>query len=92
MNIKKCIRWTIYSIVAAVLLLEAFRSAGHERFRWRDPPYEYEHTKLPIEILAGSSALRAQIDAEVPAEAIARSWEREVAAFEKIRTRFLTYA
>jgi len=85
-------RQTFHPVLAAVLLLEAFRSAGHERFRWRDPPYEYEHIKLPIEILAGSSALREQIDAAVPAEVIARSWEPEIAAFEKIRTRFLTYA
>ena len=32
--------------------LAAFRAADPERFRWRDPPYEYEHEKLPIDILA----------------------------------------
>jgi uncharacterized protein YbbC (DUF1343 family) len=78
--------------LAAVLLLEAFRSASRERFRWRDPPYEYEHEKLPIDILAGSAALREQIDADVPAEAIARSWAADVSAFETIRRRFLNYS
>ena len=24
-----------------------------KRFEWRDPPYEYEHDKMPIDILAG---------------------------------------
>jgi len=85
-------RKTFRPVLAAVLLLEAFRSASRERFRWRDPPYEYEHEKLPIDILAGSAALREQLDADVPAEAIARSWEAGVAAFEKIRTQFLIYA
>jgi uncharacterized protein YbbC (DUF1343 family) len=79
-------------VLAAVLLIEAFRNAARERFRWRDPPYEYEHDKWPIDILAGSASLREQIDADVPAEAIGRSWEADVSAFEKIRRRFLIYA
>ena len=43
--------------------IAAFRAADPDRFRWRDPPYEYEHDKLPIDILAGSSELREQIEA-----------------------------
>ena len=46
--------------------LAAFRAADPDRFRWRDPPYEYEHRLLPIDILAGSSELREQIEAGVP--------------------------
>ena len=76
---------------AGVLLTEAFRAADPDRFRWRDPPYEYEHVKLPFDILAGSPETREQIDAGVPAEDIARSWTPAVAAFEKLRTRFLLY-
>ena len=85
-------RKTFQPVLSSILLLEAFRSASRERFRWRDPPYEYEHDKLPIDILAGSAAVREQLDADVPAEAIARSWEAGVAAFEKIRKKFLIYA
>jgi uncharacterized protein YbbC (DUF1343 family) len=84
-------RQSFRPVLAAVLLLEAFRSANRERFQWRDPPYEYEHVKSPIDILAGSASLREQIDAAVPAEAIARSWDNDVSAFDKIRQRFLAY-
>ena len=31
--------------------------------RWREPPYEYEHDKQPIDILYGSDRLRTAIDA-----------------------------
>ena len=79
-------------VLTAVLLTEAFRRAGIDRFAWRQPPYEYEHEKLPFDILAGSSTLREQIDAGLPAEAIARSWEPEVLAFETVRQRFLSYS
>ena len=44
------------------------------KFAWRQPPYEYEHDKLPIDILAGSDALRQQIEADVPPTEIAASW------------------
>ena len=37
-----------------------------DRFQWRAPPYEYEHDKMPIDILAGSPKLREQIEQQVP--------------------------
>ena len=46
-----------------------------EQFAWRQPPYEYEHDKLPIDILAGSSALREQVEAQVPLADIVASWK-----------------
>jgi uncharacterized protein YbbC (DUF1343 family) len=78
-------------VETGVALLEAFRAAGREQFAWREPPYEYEATKPPIDILAGSSALREAIEAGVSAAEIARSWQESVGAFEKTRQRFLLY-
>jgi uncharacterized protein YbbC (DUF1343 family) len=78
-------------VATAVGLLGVFRAAGSAAFAWRDPPYEYEHQKLPIDILAGSSRLREQIEAAVPVREIARSWEDDVAAFDRLRRRFLLY-
>ncbi len=78
-------------VLTTVLLLQAFRRAGPDRFAWRDPPYEYEHEKLPFDILAGSSQLRQQIEADMGAEEIARRWEPAVAEFQAIRRHFLLY-
>ena len=44
---------------------------------------------MPIDILAGSSELREQIDGGVGAREIARSWEPSVGAFSKTRERYL---
>jgi uncharacterized protein YbbC (DUF1343 family) len=78
-------------VETGVALLSAFRAADPGRFAWRPPPYEYEHDKLPIDILAGSSELREQIEAGTSAREIARSWESSVAEFAGIRARFLAY-
>ncbi len=84
-------RQTFRPVEAGVALIAAFRAAGPDRFAWRDPPYEYEHQKMPIDILAGSSELREQIESGVSARNIARSWKPSVDAFHKTRERFLIY-
>jgi uncharacterized protein YbbC (DUF1343 family) len=84
-------RWTFRAVETGVALIEAFRAAAPAEFAWKNPPYEYEYDKMPIDCLAGSSALREQIEAGVPAADIARSWEAPVAQFMKIRERYLLY-
>ena len=78
-------------VETAVALLAAFRAADPSQFAWRPPPYEYEHTKPPIDILAGSSELREQIEGGQSARDVARSWESSVAEFDRVRKRFLMY-
>jgi uncharacterized protein YbbC (DUF1343 family) len=79
------------AVETGVALTCAFRAADPERFRWRDPPYEYEQDKLPFDILAGSSELREHVERGTPARMIARSWEAAVAEFSRIREQFLIY-
>jgi uncharacterized protein YbbC (DUF1343 family) len=77
-------------VLTGVALVAAFRQADPE-FAWRQPPYEYEHEKMPFDILAGSSELREQIEAGVAPEKIAGSWEPAVAEFARLRANFLMY-
>ena len=84
-------RGSFAPVLAGILLTEAFRAADPSRFEWRQPPYEYEYTLLPFDILCGTSETREQIEAGVKAEEIARSWQSSVAEFERLRERFLLY-
>jgi uncharacterized protein YbbC (DUF1343 family) len=84
-------RTTFRPVETGVALIAAFRASDETAFAWRDPPYEYEHEKPPIDILAGSSALRAQIEAGESAREIARSWERGIGEFRGLREKFLIY-
>jgi uncharacterized protein YbbC (DUF1343 family) len=78
-------------VETGVALIKAFRDADPSQFAWRQPPYEYEHTKMPIDILAGSSELREQIEAGMSAGDIAASWTHSVDAFKTTRERYLLY-
>jgi uncharacterized protein YbbC (DUF1343 family) len=84
-------RQTFRPVLTGVALLAAIRALDRENFHWRNPPYEYEHEKWPIDILAGSPDLREQLEAGVAPEAIARSWEPAVTDFHALRSRFLAY-
>jgi len=76
--------------VGVSLLRECFGSAP-DRFEWRDPPYEYEYDKMPIDILAGSPALREQIEQQISIEDIAASWRPGIVEFDEVRKAYLLY-
>jgi uncharacterized protein YbbC (DUF1343 family) len=78
-------------VETGVALLAMFHATDRARFAWREPPYEYEADRLPIDILAGSSALREGIENGASAREVARSWMAGVSAFACVRDRFLLY-
>jgi len=78
-------------VLTGVALAAMFHRTNPSSFAWRQPPYEYEHDKMPIDILAGSDALRRQIEAGVSASEIASGWAEDEAAFRKVRQKYLLY-
>ena len=78
-------------VLTAAAVIAACRQVAPVAFAWRRPPYEYEHERMPIDILAGSDALRRALDADRAAAEIAADWEPALAAFEPIRRRYLLY-
>jgi uncharacterized protein YbbC (DUF1343 family) len=79
-------------VLAGVAVMGEFHRAAPDRFAWREPPYEYVHDRMPIDILAGSDRLRLAIEADVPAREIAQQWEDDTRPFEEIRRPYLLYA
>ena len=77
---------------ASVELLVELRRQAPERFAWREPPYEYEHVKPPIDILYGSDRLRTAVDADRSAEEIRAAWDADEEAFARLREPFLLYS
>jgi uncharacterized protein YbbC (DUF1343 family) len=89
-------RTTFRPVLATAALFHEFKRMAADtpsapQFEWRQPPYEYEHDKMPIDILSGSNALRDQIDAGVDPHAVAASWEPERSAFLPLRDQVLLY-
>lgn len=78
-------------VLTGVALIDRFRRADPARFAWRQPPYEYEHDKMPFDILSGSDELRRQIERGMPLAEISESWREDENAFRTQRQPFLLY-
>ena len=78
-------------VAVGVSLIREFYGTAPDLFAWREPPYEYEYDKMPIDILAGSPALRSQIEQQLPIEEIEASWRAGEAEFTEARRPHLLY-
>ncbi len=78
-------------VTAGVSLIREFFGTAPDLFDWRDPPYEYEFDKMPIDILAGSPALRGHIETQTPILELEATWEGGVEEFVERREPHLIY-
>jgi uncharacterized protein YbbC (DUF1343 family) len=62
-----------------------------QSFAWRDPPYEYEYEKSPIEILCGGRGIPRLIEEGAPPNAVRDSWQGDVSHFLRRREPYLLY-
>ena len=78
-------------VLTGAAIIEEIRAANPSAFAWKQPPYEYEHDKVPIDVIAGSSSFRRAIDAGERAEQIADRWVASVADFRNLQRPYLLY-
>ena len=74
-----------------VAVLKAIHNTYPRDFAWKQPPYEYEEIKLPIDILAGTDRLRKEIEAWKDLDEMEKWWKEETKEFEKTRRKYLMY-
>jgi uncharacterized protein YbbC (DUF1343 family) len=60
-------------------------------FHWRRPPYEYERTTLPIDLLAGDDGVRRTLVRGLALGDLERAWRRDVGRFTRLRRPYLLY-
>ncbi|KAF0144273.1 MAG: hypothetical protein FD156_1958 [Nitrospirae bacterium] len=74
-----------------VAILKAVHDIYPEQFKWKEPPYEYETEKMPIDILAGTDRLRNEIEKGTKLNLMEQEWAEELKVFQKIRKKYLLY-
>lgn len=74
-------RERVRSVRAAVAILAACRAEWPDEFAWRPPPYEYEETLMPIDILWGHAGLREGVDAGASVDEIMSGVDAELGRF-----------
>ena len=77
--------------LTGLAIIAVARRLAPRAFRWRRPPYEFEHRRLPIDILLGTDRIRRAIDRGQPLGAIERTWGDDLAKWRRRRAAALAY-
>jgi uncharacterized protein YbbC (DUF1343 family) len=77
--------------LTGIAVISAANALYPESFEWRNPPYEYETEKMPIEILCGGPEIPRMIANQTPIQQIRQSWQQDVARFMNTRSNYLLY-
>jgi uncharacterized protein YbbC (DUF1343 family) len=77
--------------LTGIAVLSVARAMWPESFQWRNPPYEYETEKLPIEILCGGPEIPEMIFDGTSIDRLRQSWRADVEGFQKRRQSYLLY-
>ncbi len=77
--------------LAGVKLLAKIVELYPADFKWKQPPYEYEFEKMPIDLIAGTDKLRLSLDEKKGTKAWEASSKADTQAFLKQRRKFLLY-
>ncbi|WP_417916661.1 exo-beta-N-acetylmuramidase NamZ domain-containing protein [Candidatus Electronema sp. JC] len=75
----------------SLALLEALLHVCPQDFAWKQPPYEYEYEKLPIDLILGDRAVREAVENGADMIGLERSWQEELAAFDARRRAVFLY-
>lgn len=70
--------FTVYTAAIGIC-----RELGGQQFGWKQPPYEYEKRKLPIDILSGGTAWRRDLEAGVDLREMEAGWRGEGVLFRE---------
>jgi uncharacterized protein YbbC (DUF1343 family) len=75
-----------------VAIMKSIHDLYPDQFSWKQPPYEYETEKMPVDILAGTDRLRKYIEHGEDIERMEERWQEECSRFDKnYRKRYLLY-
>ncbi len=72
----------------SLALLKIVLSLNRTHFKWKEPPYEYEHEKPPIDLILGNSSLREALEKE---EDFQGTWDDELREYVEWREPYLIY-
>ena len=74
-----------------VAAISVARRLAPAEFRWKEPPYEFEHTRLPIDILFGTDRIRTQIEGGTDLPVIEATWRTALPLYTRRRRAFMIY-
>ena len=72
-------------------LLQTVMQLYPDEFSYKEPPYEYEYERLPMDLILGDTELREGLEKGVPIADLEKKWHPELMDFLKTREKYLLY-
>jgi uncharacterized protein YbbC (DUF1343 family) len=77
--------------LTTLALIAVARRSAPTSFAWKRPPYEFEHHRLPIDILCGTDKIRLAIEGGVSLTRIEQRWQTALTHWKRRRAPALLY-
>ncbi|HPJ68400.1 MAG TPA: DUF1343 domain-containing protein [Desulfobacteraceae bacterium] len=78
--------------LTSIGLLRAVMKIHEQDFEWKDPPYEYEFKKKPIDLIMGDVSIRNELESGTALSIIKEKWLEDLKSFDDWRKPFLIYS
>jgi len=75
-----------------IALLKVILKIHRKDFRWKEPPYEYEYEKKPIDLIIGDTSIRQDLESGASLSHLIENWLVELESFRQWRTPYLRYS
>ncbi len=90
-NLHVTDRLTFKPYRTALAILQGIMLLYPEDFKYKEPPYEYEYTRLPMDLILGDTALREGLEAGHDLMELENNWQEELQEFEHLRRQYFLY-
>jgi uncharacterized protein YbbC (DUF1343 family) len=84
-------RQTFEPVMTGVAAAKVIYELYVDKFKWKEPPYEYVYDQNPFDVIAGTDKLRKSFEAGESLESIRDGWSKPLAEFVSAREKFLLY-
>jgi len=79
------------SYLLSLSFLQAILKAYPESCLWKEPPYEYEYERMPVDLIIGDEEIRKSLEEYVDILDLAREWEENLSKYDRWRRQFFLY-
>lgn len=77
--------------VTSLTIIQEIHSLYPRDFSWRNPPYEYEEEKMPIDLISGDDSIREAIEQGRDLNQLEASWKEELDQFREMAKHHFLY-
>lgn len=75
-----------------ISILKVILDLHKKDFSWREPPYEYEYKKKPIDLIVGDKSVRKDLESGVSPSVIKKKWLPDLNSYIQWRKPYLLYS